>query len=78
MDDTERLIQLINGGYSCISIVTHEEKEALTITREAAMGLRLPMLIWSVGLGAREGLLAESDAVVDTGMPAAALCYLGR
>jgi len=78
MDDTERLIQLINGGYSCISIVTHEEKEVLEITRQAAMGLRLPMLIWSVGLGVREGLLAESDAVADTGMPAAALCYLGK
>lgn len=39
MDDTRLIEQLIEGGYSCISIVTHEEQYALQILREVAIDL---------------------------------------
>ncbi len=75
MDDSERFEQLVNGGYCCISIVTHEERYALEIIRQAALGLKRSMLIWSIAGGARDGLLAHSPFVADTETPAAGLCH---
>ncbi len=76
MDDSERFEQLVNGGYCCISIVTHEEQYALEIIRQAALGLKRDMWIWSVAGGVREGLLSDSPFIADTETPAAALCHL--
>ena len=56
MDDVSELIGLIRGNYSCISIVTHEEFEALDVIRRAAARLEYKMHIWSVGTGVRDGL----------------------
>ena len=69
MNDIERFEQLIKGGYSCISIITHEEQYALGIIREAALNLNLDLWIWSVAEGVTEGLLADSPAVVGSEKP---------
>ncbi|MHC4371209.1 MAG: hypothetical protein ACYSW8_26655 [Planctomycetota bacterium] len=60
MDDTRQIEQLIEGGYSCISIVTHEEQYALQVLREVAIDLGREMLIWSVAGGIRNGILPDS------------------
>lgn len=55
MDDVSTFVNLIQGGYSCISIATHEEFEALDVIRRAAKKLEYEMRIWSLGLGMRDG-----------------------
>ncbi len=55
MDDVCEFTQLIKGGYPCISIVTHEEHEALEVLRRSASVLEWKMQIWSVGTGVRDG-----------------------
>ena len=75
MDDSERFEQLIHGGYCCIFIVTHEERYALEIIRQAALDLKRSMLIWSIAGGARDGLLAHSPFVADTEAPANGLYH---
>ncbi|HLB75018.1 MAG TPA: AAA family ATPase [Sedimentisphaerales bacterium] len=76
MDDFERFEELLNGRYHCISIVTHEERYALEIVRQAALGLKRDMWIWSVSQGVREGLLAGSPSVAETDAAAAGLANL--
>jgi SpoVK/Ycf46/Vps4 family AAA+-type ATPase len=56
MDDVSELIGLVKGNYSCISIVTHEEFEALDVIRRAAHRLEYKMQIWSTEVGVRDGL----------------------
>jgi AAA+ superfamily predicted ATPase len=75
MDDIERFKQLINSGNCCISIITYEEKYALEIVREIALGLERDMLIWSVAGGVRDGLLTDSLFISDTETPAAGLVH---
>jgi hypothetical protein len=76
MDDFERFEELLNGRYHCISIVTHEERYALEIVRQAALGLKRDMWIWSASQGVREGLLAGSPSVAETDTAAAGLTNL--
>lgn len=67
MDNVSRFIDLLRCGYSCISMTTHEEYEALDTVRQAAESLNCKMQIWSVGRGIRDGffpafpLLGEQD-----------------
>ena len=56
MDDVSKFIEIIKGSYSCVSIVTHEEFEALDVVRRAAKKLEWKMQIWSAGQGVRDGL----------------------
>ncbi|UCG57651.1 MAG: hypothetical protein JSU70_22640, partial [Phycisphaerales bacterium] len=76
MNDVERLEQLIQGGYPCISIVTREEQYALEILRQAVLGLNRCLWIWSLAGGVKEGLLAESPFIADTETPGAGLTYM--
>jgi len=76
MDDFERFEELVNGRYRCISVVTHEERYALEIVRQAALGLKRDMWIWSASQGVREGLLAGSPSVAETDTAAAGLANL--
>ena len=76
MDDFERFEELVNGRYRCISIVTHEERYALEIVRQAALGLERDMWIWSASQGVREGLLAGGPSVAETDTAAAGLANL--
>jgi len=76
MDDIKRFEQLVNCGYCCISIVTHEEAYALEIVRQAVIHLERRMLIWSVAAGVREGLLRDSPFVAGTETPATGLSHL--
>ncbi|MHC4289936.1 MAG: AAA family ATPase [Planctomycetota bacterium] len=55
MNDVAELIKLVSGGYCCISIVTHEETEAMDIIRRAAKQLEYHMQVWSAGRGIRDG-----------------------
>ena len=76
MDDIKRFEQLINGGYCCVSIVTHEERYTLEIIRQAALNLKRDMWIWSVAGGVREGFLTDSPFLADTESPAIGLRHL--
>ncbi len=76
MDDIERFEQIINSGYCCISIVTHEERYALEIVHQAILGQKRGMWIWSVADGVREGFLSDSPFIADTEAPATGLRYL--
>ena len=78
MRDLEKLKQLVESGYSCISIVTQEESEALTLVKDLALETGRDLLIWSVGHGIREGLLSGQPAVADTEMPDPALVYFSH
>ena len=75
MNDFERFEQLINGEYRSISIVTHEERYALEIVRQAARKLNRDMWIWSISEGVRDGLtlLDECPAIADTCKPDAGI-----
>ncbi len=61
MNDVQELIRLVQGGVSCLSIVTHEEHQALEVIRKAAQELGWKMRIWSAGRGTRDGLFAVLD-----------------
>ena len=76
MDDCDRLLRLIKGGYSCISIVTHEEQYALEIVRLAALNMSRPLWLWSMTSGVRDGLLADSPSIAETELPATGLRQL--
>jgi hypothetical protein len=73
MGDCKQLERLIEGGYNCISIVTHEELYALEIARVAAINLTRPVWVWSMGRGVREGLVSGSCTVAETELPAPGL-----
>ncbi len=76
MDDTRQIEQLIEGGYCCISIVTHEEQYALQLLREVAIDLSREMLIWSMAGGIRNGILPDSLFQENTETPATGLYHL--
>ncbi|MHC4521216.1 MAG: hypothetical protein ACYTAS_21690, partial [Planctomycetota bacterium] len=65
MGDCAQLEQLIKAGYSCISIVTHEEQYALEVVCTAAVNLDRPLWIWSMGTGVRAGTLTACRPVAD-------------
>jgi SpoVK/Ycf46/Vps4 family AAA+-type ATPase len=73
MEEEKNLEQLICYGHLCISIVTHEEQQALQLIRCAAMDLKRKMWVWSAGVGLREGLLSDSRPIHETELPAAGL-----
>ena len=75
MDDFERLNYLINSGHACISVVTNEERQALSLVRDIAMETKRDILLWSAGYGVREGLFVAQPVVADTEMPEPALVY---
>ena len=73
MGDCAQLERLIKAGYSCISIVTHEEAYALETVRVAALNLNRPLWTWSMGMGVRDGLLSNSYPIAETEMAAPGL-----
>ena len=73
MNDVERLRQLIDSGYSCVSITTYEERYALDIVRQVVLDRTGSMLIWSVADGVREGLMSDSPCIADTETPSTGL-----
>jgi AAA+ superfamily predicted ATPase len=78
MNDVERFEQLVKSAYSCISIVTYEERYALEVIRQTALDLKSDMLIWSVAGGVREGLMTDSPAIVGTETPVVGLSRLAE
>lgn len=75
MNDVERLERLINSGHPCISIVTHEEHDALSLVRDATLNLNRSMLLWSIGYGIRDGLLSGCPAEHETDTADTGLCH---
>ena len=73
MNDFEQFEQLIQRGYGCISIVTHEERYALEIIRKTALKLKRDMWVWSLAGGVRDGNLEGSPYIPDTESPAAGI-----
>ena len=69
MDDSRQLEKLIKSGYSCLSVVTHEEPYALEVVRQTALNLGRPLWLWSMGAGVRDGLLADVNTAADTELP---------
>ncbi len=78
MSDFEQFEQLIEGGYSCISIITQEEHYALEIVRKTAAKLKRDMWVWSVADGVRDGLIDGSPSIADTDGPAAGLANMSQ
>ena len=75
MSDFEKLKHYVNSDHTCISIVTHEEPEALSLARDLAMETNRDLLIWSAGFGIRQGLLKNEPPVENTESPDTALVY---
>ncbi|MHC4639323.1 MAG: AAA family ATPase [Planctomycetota bacterium] len=70
MDDFEQFTQLIKTSYSCISIVTTEERYALDMVQRAARDMHRDMWIWSAAEGVRDGLaMIEGPPISDTDRP---------
>lgn len=75
MNDIESFEKLIHAGYPCVSIITHEENDAIEIVRQASMGLKYGLQIWSAGYGVRDGLLPDTGAEKDTSTGAGGLAH---
>lgn len=73
MKDVQDLVRLIEGGYSCFSIVTQEEHQALEVIRKTAEKLDWKMRIWSVGRGCRDGLFPVLGGKTENATPEAGL-----
>ena len=78
MNDVESFEKLVNAGYPCVSIVTHEENDAVEIVRQASMNLNRGLNIWSAGYGVRDGLLPDTGAENDTTTAAGGLAHFGN
>ena len=75
MSDADRLQSLIQSGATCIWITTDDEEHALRVVRDAAMGMRRPVLQWDVVRGITDGLVGPGRHAIekDTEHPAAAM-----
>src|SRR5439155_10954914 len=75
-DDRKRLVQLLQSGHPCVSILTYEEAQALSLVHAAAGELNRAVMQWSVISGIRDASTAGGAIVSDTEHPAAALFFL--
>jgi AAA+ superfamily predicted ATPase len=78
MKDAKELEKLFKAGHHCISIVTHEEEDALAAVSDAALAVNRKMLLWSTGYGVRDGMLANQPAEPQTDTAAPGLCHLAK
>lgn len=78
MNDIESFEKLIHAGYPCVSIVTHEENDAIEIVRQASISLKRGLQIWSAGYGVRDGLLPDTGPVKDTSTGAGGLTHFAN
>src|SRR5687767_6245277 len=74
--DRERLNHLFRARHPCVSIVTFEEEQALTLLREIALDHSGDLWVWSFSGGFRDGLVERSLPIPNTEHPAAALTHL--
>ncbi len=73
--DRERIETILAARHPCVAITTEEEADALLLVRDAAMGAKLDLWVWSVLDGVYDGLISEPTTVKETENPAAALYY---
>src|SRR4051812_2084048 len=78
MTDQERLNQLVVARHGCVAIATTDEQYVLGVLRQLAVERGLEMWLWSVTLGWRDGLLADSPPIPETEHPAAAMYYVAH
>jgi SpoVK/Ycf46/Vps4 family AAA+-type ATPase len=76
LDDIERLRLRLRAEHPCITILTHEEDEALHLAGEAILGQTLDTHIWSASRGLRDFLVPGISPTPNTEHPAAALYHL--
>ena len=57
-------------------MVTHEERVALEVVREAAVKLGRRVMVWSMGYGVRDGVFANGPAEEKTEVPDVGLCHM--
>ena len=74
--DAEKLIRLLRAGRPAISIVTHEEADALRVVREATDSIGAHVWTWSLLEGVREGYEHTASSIADTAQPAGAMYWL--
>ena len=63
MDDQLRMEQCLRANHACVSIVTHEEDEALSLVRDASLNLSRTLRLWSMVGGVRDGLVANTPPI---------------
>jgi AAA+ superfamily predicted ATPase len=83
MSDQKRLELLIRGGHHCIIMPTLEEEYALRLVRDMLFGsdvdlTGMPLWVWEVIGGVRDGMLQGSRPVPNTEHPAAALYHFAQ
>lgn len=78
MDNSTKLVRLFRAGHTAVSIVTHEESEAVGYIEQAAVELGAHLWTWSVVEGVREGRSPDPQTIPDTANPAAAFYWLSR
>jgi AAA+ superfamily predicted ATPase len=76
MTDAQQIEQIINSNYNCVSIITHEEKYALDVIRQAANELKRDMWVWSAAEGVKFDLVEEMPPIADTISPESGLTNL--
>jgi hypothetical protein len=78
MTDPQRLQQLIVARHSCITVATSDVAEVRALLRQVATERGMEMWLWSVTLGWRDGLHADSPPIPETEHPAAAMYYVAH
>lgn len=73
MSDLTRLQSLLESPGVFVTIRTEEESHALSLVRDCAMAAGLPLRLWDVLYGIRDGLVSPSQPESGTEHPAAAL-----
>jgi AAA+ superfamily predicted ATPase len=76
MNDVQQVEWIINSNHYCVSIVTHEERYAIDVIRQAAANLKRDMWIWSAAEGVKDGLAEGLPVIADTASAEAGLCNL--
>ena len=76
--DQNRLEKLIEGRHPAVLVNTLEEVDAREMVVQAAVNLKLPLRIWTVTEGVRDGLLTDSQPIPNTEHPAAGLLYMAH
>jgi hypothetical protein len=78
MTDHERLQQLIIARHSCVAVSTNDEPYMLSLLRQIASERGVELWVWSVTLGWRDGLTADTPPIPETDHPAAAMYYVAN
>ncbi|MEM7621653.1 MAG: AAA family ATPase [Planctomycetota bacterium] len=74
----DRLHALLTAGHPAISIVTHEEREAIRAVEEVAKQEGSFIWLWTLLEGVRDGRSPGGEPIADTEQPAGGLYWLAQ